>query len=95
MQCLNKFISKLYRDFAEDKKGKRFDCLSYYRKANWIQKILFTWAYPIIRKGRLSPDVIGEIPKEIMTEYHYAYLSQRWGNNKHRGNYALLRSILS
>ena len=48
-----------------------------------------------MRKGRLSLDVIGEIPKEITTKYHYDDLSQCWEENKHRGNYALFRSMLS
>ena len=48
-----------------------------------------------MRKDRLSVDDIENIPDDIQTKPHYKTLIQSWEDSKHRGNYALLRIILS
>ena len=60
-----------------------------------MQRVFFTWIYPIMRKDRLSVDDIENIPDDIQTKPHYKTLIQSWEDSKHRGNYALLRIILS
>ena len=67
-----------YRDSDKKMVQNKFDCFSYYIKANWIQKVLFTWIYPILKRQKLSSDVIGDLPKDLTTEYHYNVLTKSW-----------------